>query len=203
MPALLAAHDVLGGRLLAAHFVHLDDGDLELWREYDVAVAHCPASNAKLASGIAPVRAMLDHGIRVGLGTDGPASNDGLDLLADVRLAAGLARLRESSATALTAAEAFWLATGGAADAIGRPDLGQVEAGRRADLVHVDTRDLGFEPAGEPADLLTHLVWSGASRLVRDVWVGGRQVVADGAVTTVDAGALRTEVAERAARLAG
>ncbi len=69
--------------------------------------------------------------------------------------------------------------------------------------MHVDTRDLGFEPAGEPADLLTHLVWSGASRLVRDVWVGGRQVVADGAVTTVDAGALRTEVAERAARLAG
>lgn len=203
VPSLLAAHDVLGGRVLAAHCVHLDDGDLELWAEYDVAVAHCPASNAKLASGIAPVRDMLDRGIRVGLGTDGPASNDGLDLLADVRLAAGLARLRECSATALTAAEAFWLATGAAAEAIGRPDLGQVEAGRRADLVHVDTRDLGFEPVGDDADLLTHLVWSGASRLVRDVWVGGRQVVADGAVTTVDAAALRTEVAQRAARLAG
>src|SRR3954464_9388464 len=126
VPALLAAHDVLGGRVLAAHSVHLDDGDLELWREYDVAVAHCPASNAKLASGIAPLRDMLDRGVRVGLGTDGPASNDGLDLLADVRLAAGLARLREGAATALTAAEAFWLASGAAADAIGRPDLGQV-----------------------------------------------------------------------------
>jgi 5-methylthioadenosine/S-adenosylhomocysteine deaminase len=203
VPALLAAHDVLGGRVLAAHSVHVDDGDLELWREYDVAVAHCPASNAKLASGIAPVRAMLDRGVRVGLGTDGPASNDGLDLLADVRLAAGLARLREGSATALTAAEAFWLATGAAADAIGRPDLGQVAVGRRADLVHVDTRDLGFEPVLDPVDLLTHLVWSGTSRLVRDTWVGGRRVVRDGACTTVDAEALRADVADRARRLAG
>ena len=203
VPALLASHDVLGGRVLAAHCVHLDDGDLELWREYDVAVAHCPASNAKLASGVARLRDMLDRGIRVGLGTDGPASNDGLDLLADARLAAQLARLREASATALTAAEALWLATGAAADAIGRPDLGQLAVGRRADLVHVDTRDLGFEPVGESADLVTHLVWSGASRLVRDVWVGGRQVVSGGACTTVDADELRTEVAERAARLAG
>ncbi|MGY1811407.1 amidohydrolase family protein [Blastococcus sp. SYSU D00820] len=203
VPALLASHDVLGGRVLAAHCVHMDDGDLELWREYDVAVAHCPASNAKLASGIARLRDMLDRGIRVGLGTDGPASNDGLDLLADARLAASLARLRESSATALTAAEALWLATGAAADAIGRPDLGQLAVGRRADLVHVDTRDLAFEPVGDPADVLTHLVWSGASRLVRDTWVGGRQVVADGVVTTVDAGALRAEVAKRAARLSG
>jgi 5-methylthioadenosine/S-adenosylhomocysteine deaminase len=202
VPALLASHDVLGGRVLAAHCVHMDDGDLELWREYDVAVAHCPASNAKLASGIAPLGAMLDRGIRVGMGTDGPASNDGLDLFADLRLAASLARLAGRSATALTAAEAIWLATGAAADAIGRPDLGQLEAGRRADLVHVDTRDLVFEPVGDPADLLAHLVWSGAGRHVRDVWVGGRQVVRDGASTTVDAEALRAGVAERAARLA-
>src|SRR4051794_15093630 len=202
VPALLAAHDVLGGRVLAAHCVHLDDGDLELWREYDVAVAHCPASNAKLASGVMRLRDMLDRGIRVGLGTDGPASNDGLDLLADARLAAQLARLAAADATALSAAEALWLATGASADAIGRPDLGQLAAGRRADLVHVDTRDLGFEPVGDAADVLTHLVWSGAGRHVRDVWVGGRQVVADGVCTTVDAAALRADVSDRAARLA-
>ena len=202
VPALLAAHDVLGGRVLAAHCVHLDDGDLELWQEYDVGVAHCPASNAKLASGIAPLRAMLDRGIRVGLGTDGPASNDSLDLFADLRLAAQVARLATGSATALTAAEAVWLATGAAADAVGRPDLGCLAPGRRADLVHVDTRDLAFEPVGDPEDLLAHLVWSGAGRHVRDVWVGGRQVVRDGACTTVDAGDLRGEVADRAARLA-
>ncbi|SDF73724.1 Cytosine/adenosine deaminase [Blastococcus aurantiacus] len=203
VPSLLAAHDVLGGRVLAAHCVHMDDGDLDLWREYDVAVAHCPASNAKLASGVARVRDMLDRGIRVGLGTDGPASNDSLDLLADLRLAAGMARLRERSATALTAAEAFWLATGAAADAIGRPDLGVLEAGRRADLVHVDTRDLVFEPVGDAADLLAHLVWSADGRHVRDVWVGGSQVVAEGRSTRVDADALRRDVARRAARLAG
>ncbi|MGY1834865.1 amidohydrolase family protein [Blastococcus sp. SYSU DS0510] len=202
VPALLASYDVLGGRVLAAHCVHLDDGDLDLWREFDVAVAHCPASNAKLASGVAPVRPMLDLGLRVGLGTDGPASNDSLDLFADLRLAAGMARLRERSATALTAGEAFWLATGGAAAALGRPDLGQLSAGRRADLVHVDTRDLVFEPVGDPADVLAHLVWSGAGRHVRDVWVGGRPAVRDGASTTVDVDALRSDVAERAARLA-
>jgi 5-methylthioadenosine/S-adenosylhomocysteine deaminase len=202
VPALLAAHDVLGGRVLAAHCVHLDDADLDLWREYDVAVAHCPASNAKLASGVAPVRAMLDRGIRVGLGTDGPASNDGLDLLADLRLAAALARLAGRSATALTAPEAFWLATGGAADAIGRPDLGCLAPGRSADLVHVDTRHLAFEPVGDPQDLLAHLVWSGGGRHVADVWVGGRQVVRDGASTTVDTDALRADVVARAARLA-
>ena len=202
VPSLLAAHDVLGGRVLAAHCVHMDDGDLELWQEYDVAVAHCPASNAKLASGTARLRPMLDRGIRVGLGTDGPASNDGLDLLADARLAAMLARLSAGEATALSAAEAVWLATGASADAVGRPDLGQLAAGRRADLVHVDTRDLAFEPVGDPADVLSHLVWSGATRLVRDVWVGGRQVVTGGVCTTVDEGELRAEVAERAARLA-
>jgi 5-methylthioadenosine/S-adenosylhomocysteine deaminase len=202
VPALLAAHDVLGGRVLAAHCVHMDDADLEIWQQHDVAVAHCPASNAKLASGIARLRDMLDRGIRVGMGTDGPASNDGLDLFADLRLAASLARLAGRSATALTAAEAVWLATGAAADAIGRPDLGQLEAGRRADLVHVDTRDLVFEPVGDPGDWLAHLVWSGAGRYVRDVWVGGQQVVADRAVTTVDTEALCHDVAERASRLA-
>ena len=202
VPALLAAHGVLGGRVLAAHCVHMDDADLGLWQEYDVAVAHCPASNAKLASGIAPVRAMLDRGIRVGLGTDGPASNDALDLFADARLAASLARLVGASATALTAPEALWLATGAAADAIGRPDLGQLTVGRRADLVHVDTRDLVFEPVLSAADVPAHLVWSGGGRHVRDVWVGGEPVVRDGVPTRVDVAALRADVAARAARLA-
>jgi 5-methylthioadenosine/S-adenosylhomocysteine deaminase len=203
VPSLLAAHDVLGGRVLGAHCVHMDDGDLELWREYDVAVAHCPGSNSKLASGTARLRDMLDLGIRVGMGTDGPASNDNLDLFEDLRLAAQLARLRERNATALTAPEAFWLATGAAADTIGRNDLGQLTAGRRADLVHVDSDDIAFVPVGDVEDLLTHLVWSVGSRHVRDTWVAGRQVVADGASTTVDEPALRADVQTRALRLAG
>ncbi|MPQ98933.1 amidohydrolase family protein [Modestobacter sp. I12A-02628] len=203
VPQLLAAHDVLGGRVLGAHCVHMDDADLALWQEYDVAVAHCPGSNTKLASGTARLRDMLDAGIRVGMGTDGPASNDNLDLFEDLRLAAQLARLRERDATALTAPEAFWLATGGAAAAVGRPDLGQLTVGRRADLVHVDTDDIAFVPVTEPADLLTHLVWSVGSRHVRDTWVAGRQVVADGVSLTVDEPALRADVQTRAMRLAG
>jgi len=203
VPQLLAAHDVLGGRVLGDHCVHMDDGDLQLWREYDVAVAHCPGSNTKLASGTARLRDMLDLGIRVGMGTDGPASNDNLDLFEDLRLAAQLARLRERDATALTAPEAFWLATGAAAAAIDREDLGQLTAGRRADLVHVDSDDIAFVPVGDPADLLTHLVWSVGSRHVRDTWVAGRQVVRDGVSTTVDEAALRADVQTRAMRLAG
>ena len=203
VPQLLASHDVLGGRVLGNHCVHMDDGDLELWREYDVAVAHCPGSNTKLASGTARLRDMLDLGIRVGMGTDGPASNDNLDLFEDLRLAAQLARLRERDAMALTAPEAFWLATGAAAAAVGRDDLGQLTAGRRADLVHVDTEDIAFVPVGDVTDLLTHLVWSVGSRHVRDTWVAGRQVVRDGASTTVDEAALRADVQTRAMRLAG
>lgn len=202
VPQLLAAHDVLGGRVLADHCVHMDDADLELWREHDVAVAHCPGSNTKLASGTARLRDMLDLGIRVGMGTDGPASNDNLDLFEDLRLAAQLARLRERDATALTAPEAFWLATGAAAAAVDRPDLGQLTAGRRADLVHVDSDDIAFVPVGDPTDLLTHLVWSVGSRHVRDTWVAGRQLVRDGVSTTVDEAALRADVQTRAMRLA-
>src|SRR3954465_9179841 len=201
VPQLLAAHDVLGGRVLGAHCVHMDDGDLELWREYDVAVAHCPGSNTKLASGTARLRDMLDLGIRVGMGTDGPASNDNLDLFEDLRLAAQLAPVRGRDAPALTAAEAFWLATGGAAAAIGRDDLGQLTVGRRADLVHVDTDDIAFVPVGDVTDLLTHLVWSVGSRHVRDTWVGGRQVVAGGVSATVDEAELRADVQIRAMRL--
>ena len=202
VPSLLASHDVLGGRVLGNHCVHMDDADLELWREYDVAVAHCPGSNAKLASGTARLRDMLDLGIRVGMGTDGPASNDNLDLFEDLRLAAQLARLRERDALALTAPEAFWLATGAAADAIDRPDLGQLVVGRRADLVHVDTDDIAFTPVGDLTDLVTHLVWSVGSRHVRDTWVAGRRVVRDGVSTTVDEAELRGQVQERAMRLA-
>ena len=93
-PALLASRGILEGRVLAAHAVWLDDADLALLAEHDVAVAHCPGSNGKLGSGIAPLCALLERGIRVGLGTDGPASNDDLHLWDELRLAPLLARGR-------------------------------------------------------------------------------------------------------------
>ncbi len=202
VPRIMADHGILGGRMLAAHCVWMSDADLDLWAEYGVGVAHCPQSNAKLAAGIAPLVGMLERGIQVGLGTDGPASNNNLDLWEEIRLAAQLARLLSSDAGALSATDAFWLATGGSAAAVGRDDIGLLEPGRWADFCHIDTDDVAFIPVESDADLLTHLVWSAGSQHVRDTWVAGRQVVADGVCLTVDEPAARAEVRERAARLA-
>jgi 5-methylthioadenosine/S-adenosylhomocysteine deaminase len=201
-PALLARLGVLDGRVLAAHSVWLSDDDLDLYRDYDVAVAHCPQSNGKLGSGIARVRDMLDRGIRVGLGTDGPASNDNLDLWEELRLAPLLARASSSDATALGTLEALALGTSGGADALGL-EAGRLEAGRLADFVRLTMDDSAFVPGLSDADLLAHLVWAASSRLVTDVWVGGEHVVSGGACTTMDMAEARRQVSTRARRLAG
>jgi 5-methylthioadenosine/S-adenosylhomocysteine deaminase len=202
-PRVLADNGVLEARLIAAHAVWMSTEDIEIFQRHDVSVAHCPSSNAKLASGIAPLTDLLAAGVRVGLGTDGPASNNTLDLWHEIRLASQLAKLSTMDTTALPAAEAFWLATGGGAAALGRDDIGVLEAGRWADLVHLDTQDSAFVPIETPTDLLTHLVWSAGSRHVRDTWVAGRSVVTDGVCHTLDAPTLRTEVQRIALRLAG
>jgi 5-methylthioadenosine/S-adenosylhomocysteine deaminase len=185
---MLADLGVLGGRVLAAHAVHLSDSDIELFAASGVGVAHCPGSNAKLASGIARLVDLRAAGIAVGLGTDGPASNDDLDLWEEIRLSAMLARLVTDDATAITAPDALLMATRGGAESIGRPDLGALEPGRWADIVHVDTDDLAFAAGVDVPDpqLLANLVWAAGSRLVRDVWVAGEQVLAAGEPTRVD-----------------
>jgi 5-methylthioadenosine/S-adenosylhomocysteine deaminase len=202
VPKVLSAAGVLDGRVLAAHSIWLSSSDIDTYADHDVAVAHCPQSNAKLASGIAPVVDLLARGIRVGLGTDGPASNNDLDLWEEIRLAAMLARLRQSDAGALPAATALGLATGGAGRALGRPDLGTLATGSKADMMAVSLDDPAFVPLLDDDMLVEHLVWSGASRLVTDVWVGGEQVVVGKEVRTVDVDRARHEVGRRAARLA-
>ncbi len=198
----LADVGLLEGRLLAAHGVWLDDEEISLLAEAGAAVAHCPQSNAKLASGIAPLAGMLTAGVRVGLGTDGPASNNDLDLWKEMRLAASLARLRERDAGAVSAVAALDLATRAAGHALGRPELGSLYDGAAADFVLVDLDDPVFSPMSDPSDVVGHLVWSVQSRLVTDVWVGGRKVVAAGRCLTVDTDEARYEVGRRAARLA-
>ena len=200
-PALLASEGVLEGRVLAAHAVWLDDADLSLLAEHDVAVAHCPGSNGKLGSGIAPLRALLDRGVRVGLGTDGPASNDDLHLWDEMRLAPLLARAVAGDPNAVSSATALRLATRGGGEALGLP-VGALEVGRPADLIRLRTDDARFTPAINDAELLGHLVWAGAGYLVTDVWVGGAQVVEDGQCMTVDSDRARAEVGKRARRLA-
>jgi 5-methylthioadenosine/S-adenosylhomocysteine deaminase len=201
-PARLAELGVFGGRVIAAHSVWLSDGDLALYRAHDVAVAHCPQANAKLASGIARLADMLALAIRVGLGTDSAAANNDLDLWEEMRLAPLLAKLQTRDAAAVPAAEALALGTRKGAEALGRHDLGALEPGRRADMVLVRLDDLAFTPLVQERDLISHLVWSASSRLVEQVWVEGERVFAGGAPLRVDEERARREVEQRARRLA-
>jgi 5-methylthioadenosine/S-adenosylhomocysteine deaminase len=199
-PALLASLGVFDGPVLAAHAIWLDEDDLALMAAHDVAVAHCPGSNGKLGSGVAKLVEMLARGIRVGLGTDGPASNDDLHLWDEMRLAAILARATAADPGVLSSAAALRLATRGGAEALGLP-VGALEVGRPADLIRLRTDDARFVPALSEAELLGHLVWAGAGYLVTDVWVGGAAVVEDGRCVHIDSERARSEVGERARRL--
>lgn len=202
VPALLADAGVFDGRVLAAHCVWLSDDDLDLLRRHDVAVAHCPQSNAKLASGIARLSDMLARGIRVGLGTDGPASNNDLDLWEEMRLAPMLARARSGDPQLVPSRQALTLATRGGGAALGRSDVGALAVGRQADMILLSTDHPTFVPVVDPGDIVAHTVWSASSRLVTDVWVAGRHVVEDGVCTTVDEAEARRQVQDRAVRLA-
>ena len=173
----------LGPRVYLAHCVHLNDGDIRLLAESGTAVAHCPCSNMRLGSGMAPVRRLPDAGIRVGLGVDGSSSNDGGNLLNEARQALLLQRVA-GGAAALKVAEAFKLATIGGADALGRSELGRIEPGAAADLAIYDAGDIAF--AGAIAqDPLGAVILCQAPR-PRQVIVAGRTVLIDGCLTTID-----------------
>ncbi|WHT19433.1 amidohydrolase family protein [Crossiella sp. CA-258035] len=205
VPKLLEKIGALGGRVLAAHAVHLSDEDLAIFTRHDVAVAHCPNSNAKLASGTARLLDMRAHGLRIGLGTDGPASNDDLDIWDEARLAVLFARLDADAADALTAPQALLMATREGANAINRTDLGALEPGRWADVVHVDVDSPAFPRGTDAPDvqLLSNLVWSSAASQVTDVWVAGDHVVSGHEPTRVDRGKAQAEVRRIAERISG
>jgi 5-methylthioadenosine/S-adenosylhomocysteine deaminase len=189
---------LLTDRTVAAHCVWVTSDDIELMAARSVSVAHCPASNGHHASGIAPVAAMRAAGIRVGIATDGPASHDRLDLFDDMRTAIRLARIGAMDASAMPARTALEMTTSEAAAAVGRPDLGRLVPGCRADMVALDLDQPGFDPIfGEDA-LFDRIVWAGSPSAVRDVWVQGRQVVRDRACLTADRSALRADVTRRA-----
>lgn len=179
----LHQHEWLGRDVYLAHCVHLNGQEIELLARTDTAVAHCPSSNMRLGSGIAPVRALIDAGVRVGLGVDGTSSNDGGNLMAEARQALLLQRVHGGGA-ALTPAEAFKMATVGGADVLHRPELGRLEPGAAADFVVYDAGDIAF--AGAIAqDPLAALILGYAPR-PRRVVVGGRIVVENGRVVTMD-----------------
>ena len=160
---VLSDHDVLGGRVLFAHAVWVDDDDIAMMAAAGVAVAHCPVSNMKLGSGIAPLVRMIDAGVTVALGTDGPASNETLDLWEEVKVAPLLARVDALDATLLSAERVLAMATRDGAAAVGLDDVGRLAVGAVADFIRIDLDQPSFTPVTEVADLLAHLVWAGSS----------------------------------------
>jgi 5-methylthioadenosine/S-adenosylhomocysteine deaminase len=204
VPLLLEHLGVLGdgARVLAAHAVQLSDTDIAVLARHRAGVAHCPGSNSKLASGVARLLDLRTAGIAVGLGTDGPASHDDLNLWDDVRLAARLARLSTRDAAALTAPQALLLATRGGATALGRDDLGVLHPGGWADLVHIGADDPAFAVGLDVPDnqLLANLVWAAGARAVRDVWVAGELVLQGGTPTRVDSAEAHAALRSRVSR---
>ena len=161
----------LAGDVWCAHCVHLDEEDIRKFADTGTGVAHCPTSNLRLGAGVAPVRALLDSGVRVGIGVDGSASNERSDLLFDVKQALLVARGRDGPA-ALTARDALRLATRGSAAVLGRDDLGAIEPGRCADLAIWRTDGLEL---GGAEDLVAGLVLAAPHRVDRLI-VGGALV---------------------------
>ena len=162
---------LLGPNLTAAHCVQINDEDLDLLSEHRAHVAHCPSSNAKLASGIAPVNHLLNKGINVGLGTDGAASNNRQDMFAEMRMAALLAKARTEDATSIPAAQALEMATINGAIALGLDhQIGSIEVGKFADLTAVRISDVETLPCFDP---LSHLIYACGREHVSHVWVAG------------------------------
>lgn len=166
-----------------AHCVKLDAREIALFARTGTGVAHCPCSNMRLASGIAPVRAMRDAGVGVGLGVDGSASNDSGDLLAEARQAMLLQRVAHGPA-AMSAREALEIATLGGAKALGRDDIGHLAPGMSADLAIYALEDIRFSGAAQ-WDPVAALVFAGPHR-ARDTIVAGRAVVRNGELITID-----------------
>jgi 5-methylthioadenosine/S-adenosylhomocysteine deaminase len=185
--------------LLAAHCVHVNADDIAILRAHDVRVAHNPQSNLKLASGIAPIVELTRAGITVGLGTDGAASNNNLDMFEEMRLAATLHKGVTGDATVIPASEAFAMATTGSARAVFLPEgHGELRVGAPADVVLLDLDSPHFLPM---YDLLSNIVYAAGADDVTDVFVAGRPLLINREAISIDVERLRAEVQRISGRL--
>jgi 5-methylthioadenosine/S-adenosylhomocysteine deaminase len=190
---------LLGPGLIAVHAVHLDTREIELLARHGCSVAHCPSSNLKLASGIAPVAAMVASGVNVGLGTDGAASNNRLDLIGEMRTAALLAKGASGDATAVPAHTALHMATLAGAKALGLDRrIGSLVPGKRADIAAIRLGDIALSPLYDP---ISHLVYAAGREHVTHVWVDGKLRLNDGALTGIDARELQLKAAHWSGRI--
>jgi 5-methylthioadenosine/S-adenosylhomocysteine deaminase len=191
---------VLGPNFIAVHAVHLEPAEIALLARLGCSVAHCPSSNLKLASGIAPVGSMLSSGINIGVGTDGAASNNRLDVFCEMRLGALLAKAASENAEALPAHTALRMATLNAAQALGlEQKIGSIEPGKAADLCAVNLESIELSPCYDPA---SHLIYAAGREHVSDVWVAGRQLVGSGRILHMDEGAIMRKAREWKSRVA-
>lgn len=195
---------LFGAKVLAAHCVHIDEGEMRTLLHAGAGVAHNPSSNLKLASGFAPVAKMLTVGLKVGIGTDGAASNNDLDMFEEIRLAALLAKASSGDPTSLPAAQALTLATRLGAQALFLGDLtGSLEVGKRADLILVDLSSLHNSPRfrRDADNPYSQIVYAAKACDVTDVMVNGRWLMRDRQLLTLDETALKQAAQEYAHRI--
>ncbi|WP_434779174.1 TRZ/ATZ family hydrolase [Neisseria sp. Ec49-e6-T10] len=179
---------VLQSRLIGAHMVHVTDEEIELLSKHQVKIAHNPSSNMKLASGCAPVQKMLNQGVCVGLGTDGAASNNKLDMFADMRLAALIAKGFSGRPTDINAYDAVKMATINGATALGMGNkTGSLEVGKQADLIAIDLGQVETQPVFDP---ISHIVYAAGREQVTHTWVAGKSLLKNRVLSTLDEAAL-------------
>ncbi|HTX33746.1 MAG TPA: amidohydrolase family protein [Bryobacteraceae bacterium] len=190
---------VFNGRTVAAHCVWVNEADMAILKARHVGVAHCPSSNMKLASGVAPVTRMLALGIAVGLGPDGPASNNDLNLFEEMDMAAKLQKVTRMDPTALPASTALEMATIGGARVLGmEKEIGSLETGKLADLIVVRLDRPNAVPLYNP---VSQMVYTLKAEDVRDVMVNGKPVVRDARILTLDEAAILAKAAEYRAKI--
>jgi len=201
--------DCVGADVWFAHSVYVNADEIAVFAKHNCGVAHCPTSNMRLASGIAPIKEYLAAGIKVGLGVDGSASNDGSHLLAEVRQAMLLSRLKEGitgyslsndpNRKLMTAREALWLGSRGGAAVLGRTDIGSLEPGKCADFFAININQLEYAGAAIH-DPVSAVVFCQPGQVDYTV-VGGRFIVRQGQLTTVDTQVLAEKHNKAARRL--
>ncbi|WP_042147254.1 amidohydrolase [Paucisalibacillus sp. EB02] len=191
--SFLESIGLLNDRFVLAHGIHLSDSDIEILRKYQVKIAHCIGANTKSAKGVARVREMLEKGLTIGLGTDGPSSGNTLDLFTQMKLFANFHKTELKDRTAFPAKEIVKLATIGGAGVLGLSDkIGSLELNKKADIVLVETDSVNMFPIFDPYAVL---VYSANASNVRDVFVDGKAIVRNKQLTQTGLSDIRQELA--------